>query len=50
MNRKLLLQVTIKFFKNYKLSLVFPNKKFIFEKLDCHLQYIIDIIHRSIKD
>jgi hypothetical protein len=38
MNKQLIiLQVTIKFLKNYKFSLVFIYlKKFIFEKLDCH--------------
>jgi hypothetical protein len=35
----IILQVTIKFFKNYKSSLVLHIKKFILEKLDCHLQY-----------
>jgi hypothetical protein len=32
----------IKFFKKYKFSLFFLHiSKFIFEKLDCHLQYVV---------
>jgi hypothetical protein len=42
------LQVTIKFFKNSK-SINFPClKKFIFEKLDCHLQDLeILVLHQK---
>jgi hypothetical protein len=39
------IHITMKFFKNYKFSLLFLHiKKFIFEKLDCHLLYMISLI------